>query len=66
MLGCHHNQKEPYVPFDIPIVAWKSITTDLFTFQDKTFMVIFMIFSCQTTAWGDYEIGYKCLEGCIQ
>ena len=45
MLGCHHNQKEPYIPFDIPIVAWKAIATDLFTFQDKTYVVVVDLFS---------------------
>ena len=39
------NQKEPYIPFDIPIVAWKTVTTDLFVFQDKTYMVVVDLFS---------------------
>ena len=43
--NCHHNQKEPYIPFDIPIVAWKTITTDLFVFQDKTYIVVVDLFS---------------------
>ena len=43
---CQRNQKEPYIPLDIPIVAWKSIATDLFTFQDKTYVVVVDVFSC--------------------
>ena len=45
LANCHHNQKEPYIPFDIPIVAWKTVATDLFVFQDKTYMVIIDLFS---------------------
>ena len=44
LANCCHNQKEPYIPFDIPIVAWKSIATDLFMFQDKTYMVVADLF----------------------
>ena len=43
---CRRNQKEPYIPIDIPIVAWKTVTTDLFMFQDKTFILIIDLFSC--------------------
>ena len=43
--NCCHNQKVPYVPFDIPIVAWNTVTTDLFIFQDKTYMVVVDLFS---------------------
>ena len=42
---CRHNQKEPYIPIDIPIVAWKTIATDLFVFQDKTNILIIDLFS---------------------
>ena len=45
LANCWRNQKEPYIPFDIPTVAWKSIATDLFTLQDKTFMVVVDLFS---------------------
>ena len=45
LANCCHNQKEPYIPFDIPIVAWKSTATDLFTFQDKTYVVVVDTFS---------------------
>ena len=45
LANCRRNQKEPFIPFDIPIVAWKSIATDLFTFQDKTFMGVINLFS---------------------
>ena len=45
LANCQRNQKEPYIPFDIPIVAWKSIATDLFMFQDKTYMVVVDLFS---------------------
>ena len=44
LANCLHNQKEPYIPFDIPIVAWKSIATDLFMFQDKTYVVVVDLF----------------------
>ena len=42
---CRHNQKEPYIPIDIPIVAWKTVTTDLLVFQDKTYILIIDLFS---------------------
>ena len=45
LANCCHNQKEPYIPFDIPIVAWKTVTTDLFVFQDKTYIVVIDLFS---------------------
>ena len=45
LANCCGNQKEPYVPFDIPTVEWKSIATDLFTFQDKTYVVVLDLFS---------------------
>ena len=41
---CRHNQKEPYIPIDIPIGASKSIATDLFMFQDKTYILIIDLF----------------------
>ena len=45
LANCRHNQKEPYIPTDIPIVAWKTVTTDLFVFQDKTYVVAVDLFS---------------------
>ena len=45
LANCRHNQKEPYIPIDIPIIAWKTIATDLFMFQDKTYMVAVDLFS---------------------
>ena len=45
LVNCWRNQKEPYIPFDIPIVSWKSIAIDLFIFQDKTYMVVVDLFS---------------------
>ena len=42
---CRCNQKEPYIPIDIPKVARKTITTDLFVFQDKTYILIIDLFS---------------------
>ena len=45
LANCCCNQKEPYVPFDIPIVAWKTIAIDLFVFQDKTYLVVVGLFS---------------------
>ena len=45
LANCGHNQKEPYIPFDIPIVAWKTVATDLFVFQDKTYLVVVDLFS---------------------
>ena len=42
---CRSNQKEPYISIDIPIVAWKTITKDLFVFQDKTYILIIDLFS---------------------
>ena len=45
MANCRRNQKEPYIPIDIPIVAWKTIATDLFTFNDKTYILMVDLFS---------------------
>ena len=45
LANCCHNQEEPYIPFDIPIVAQKTIATDLFVFQHKTYMVVVDLFS---------------------
>ena len=45
LADCRHNQKEPYIPIDIPIIAWKTIATDLFVFQDKTHVVVVDLFS---------------------
>ena len=42
---CSHNQKEPYIPIDIPIVAWETVATDLFMLQDKTYILIIDLFS---------------------
>ena len=45
LTNCRHNQKEPYIPIDIPIIAWKTIATDLFVFQGKTYVVAVDLFS---------------------
>ena len=45
LTNCRCNQKEPYIPIDIPIVAWTTVATDLFVFQDKTYMIIIDLFS---------------------
>ena len=45
LANCRRNQKELYIPIDIPIIAWKTIATDLFMFQDKTYMVAVDLFS---------------------
>ena len=45
LIHCRHNQKEPNIPIDIPIVAWKTMATDLFVFQDKTYIIIIDLFS---------------------
>ena len=44
LANCKHNQEEPYIPTDIPIVAWKTIATDLFMFQDKTYILMIDLF----------------------
>ena len=33
------------MPIDIQIVAWKTVTTDLFVFQDETYILIIDLFS---------------------
>ena len=43
--NCRCNQKEPYIPIDIPIVAWKTVPTDLFVFKDQTYMIVIDLFS---------------------
>ena len=45
LANCQRNQKEPYIPFDIPIVAWKSIAIDLFKFQYNAYVVVVDLFS---------------------
>ena len=45
MANCRRNQKESYIPIDIPIVAWKTIATDLFVFNDKTYILMIDLFS---------------------
>ena len=47
LANCRRNQKEPYIPIDIPIVAWKTtcIATDLFVFNDKTYILMVDLFS---------------------
>ena len=37
--------KRAYIPIDIPIVAWKTVATDLFMFQDKTYILIIDLLS---------------------
>ena len=44
LANCRHNQKEPYIPIDIPIFAWKTIAMDLFMFQDKTYILMIDLF----------------------
>ena len=46
LANCRHNQKEPFIPIDIPIVAWKTAATDLFIFNDKTYILVVDLFSC--------------------
>ena len=50
LANCRLNQKEPYIPIDIPIIAWKTIAwktiaMDLFMFQDKTYILMIDLFS---------------------
>ena len=45
LANCRLNQKEPYIPIDIPIVAWKTIATDLFIFNEKTYILVVDLFS---------------------
>ena len=66
----HRNQKEPYIPFDIPIVTWKSIATNLFVFNDKICMFVVDLFSrvssCQAMPWGKFKSCAECLQSHIQ
>ena len=43
--NCRRNQKEPYIPVDIPIIAWKIVASDLFVFEDKTYVLVTNLFS---------------------
>ena len=45
LANCRCNQKEPYIPIDIPIVAWKTIVTNLFVFNDNTYILLIDLFS---------------------
>ena len=51
MANCRHNQKELYIPIDMPILAWKTVATDLFMFQDKTYKVAVDLFSRFPVVW---------------
>ena len=44
LANCRCNQKEPFIPIDIPIVAWKTVATDLFILNDKTYILVILIF----------------------
>ena len=44
-MNCRQNQKEPNIPIEIPIVAWKMIASNLFVFNDKTFILVVDLFS---------------------
>ena len=45
LANCRRNKKEPYIPIDIPTVALKMIVTDLFIFNDKTYILMIDLFS---------------------
>ena len=45
LMTCRQNKKEPDIPIEIPIVTWKVITSDLFVFNDKTFILVIDLFS---------------------
>ena len=44
-MNCRQNQKGPNIPIEIPIVTWKMVTSDLFVFNDKTFILVVDLFS---------------------
>ena len=46
LVNCRWNQKEPNVPFDIPIIAWKTITSNLFTFDSKSYLLVIDLSCC--------------------
>ena len=46
LVNCRHNQKEPYIPIDIPIIAWETSKIDLFIFNNKTYILLIDLFSC--------------------
>ena len=43
--NCRHNQKEPYISFDIPIIAWKTVATDLFFYDSKCYLLVIDFFA---------------------
>ena len=45
LMNCRRNQKESNIPIEIPIVAWKVLATDLFVFNDKTYILVVDLFS---------------------
>ena len=45
LMNCRHNQKEPNIPIEIPIIAWKLIATHLFVFNDKIYILVVDLFS---------------------
>ena len=45
LLNCRRNQKEPNLPIEIPVIAWKTVTTDFFVFNDKTYILVIYLFS---------------------
>ena len=70
LANCQRNQKEPFRPFDIPIVAWKTVAMDLFVFQDKTNMVVVDLFSCfpvvRQLHGENTKLALNAFERCIQ
>ena len=45
LMNCRQNQKEPDIPIEIPIVAWKVVASDLLVFNGKTFILVVDLFS---------------------
>ena len=45
LVNCRCNQKEPNLPIEIPVIAWKTMTTDLFVINDKTYILVIDLFS---------------------
>ena len=64
LADCRHNQKEPYIPIDIPIVACP-ICISRQNIHDCN-RPVFQIPSGKAITWGEYKIGTGCLERCLQ
>ena len=55
-----------YVLFDIPIIAWKTVASDLFVFNDKSYLMIIDLFSWFPVVRSLYNVTTKAILNCLK